>query len=88
MTYDIIIGNGILSLSMALSLALLDPSLKIRVIGRANREGEARVAAGAMLNVYADLTNVSLPSSEGHLKFETARKFSLLWPNWIKEIMV
>lgn len=87
MRYDIIIiGNGILGLSTAYQLLKKDPTIKLAIIGPQGRPGSATLAAGAMLNAYAELTNVSLLSYEGRLKFEMARKSSKLWPDWIREI--
>ncbi len=87
MTYDIIIiGNGILGLSTALSLALLDSSLKIRVIGPETREGGASVAAGAMLNTFAELTSTSLKSYAGQEKFNLSLQASKRWDAWIQRI--
>ncbi|AIK96539.1 NAD(P)/FAD-dependent oxidoreductase [Candidatus Odyssella acanthamoebae] len=87
MTYDIIImGNGILGISTALSLALLDSSLEIGVIGPENREGGASVAAGAMLNAFAELTSTSLKSYAGQEKFNLSLQASKRWDSWIERI--
>ncbi|WP_032113177.1 NAD(P)/FAD-dependent oxidoreductase [Candidatus Paracaedibacter symbiosus] len=87
MTYDItIIGNGILGLSTALSLAFLDPSLKIGVVGPENKEGGASVAAGAMLNAFAEITSTSLKSYAGQEKFNLSIQASKRWDSWIKKI--
>lgn len=87
MIYDIIIiGNGILAYSSAYRLLKKDPTVKIAIIGPQNPRGSATFAAGAMLNSYAELTNTTLLSSAGSVKFEMARKASQLWPGWVKEI--
>ncbi|MGN6669912.1 MAG: NAD(P)/FAD-dependent oxidoreductase, partial [Candidatus Nucleicultricaceae bacterium] len=87
MTYDVaIIGNGILGLSTAFSLFRLDPTLKIAIVAPTHREGSASVAAGAMLNAYAELTSTSLKSKAGQEKFENALKASKKWDSWIQSI--
>ncbi|MBX9697245.1 MAG: FAD-dependent oxidoreductase, partial [Alphaproteobacteria bacterium] len=87
MNYDvIIIGNGILGLSTALSLSLLDSTLKITVVAPECREGGASVAAGAMLNAFAELTSTSLKSKAGQEKFEYALKASKKWDAWLQRI--
>lgn len=87
MTYDVVIvGNGILGLSTAFSLSLLDPTLKIAIVAPSHREGSASVAAGAMLNAFAELTSTSLKSKAGEEKFENALKASKQWDSWIQSI--
>ncbi|KAB2832209.1 MAG: FAD-binding oxidoreductase, partial [Caedimonadaceae bacterium] len=87
MTYDVaIIGNGILGLSTAFSLSLLDPTLKIAIVAPLSREGSASVAAGAMLNAFAELTSTSLKSKAGEEKFENALKASKKWNSWLQSI--
>lgn len=87
MVYDIvIIGNGVLGLSTALSLAALDPSLKIGVIGPESREGGASIAAGAMLNAFAEITSTSLKSYAGQEKFNLSLQASKKWRSWIEMI--
>lgn len=87
MTYDIVIvGNGILALSTAYRCLKKDPTLKISIVGPYGRPGSATFAAGAMLNACAELTNVSLNSDAGRIKFEMARRSSSLWLNWVNQI--
>lgn len=55
-TYDfLIIGNGALALSLAYNLKKRDAQLKIAVVGPSERPGSASLAAGAMVNVWAEL---------------------------------
>ena len=64
-TVDIsIVGNGILGLMTAYELTNRDPSLKVAVIGPANREGGASQAAGAMLGCFGAVsyTHLTLPT--------------------------
>jgi glycine/D-amino acid oxidase-like deaminating enzyme len=54
--YDfVIVGNGSLGLSLAYRLKKRDSRLKIAVIGPNSREGSATLAAGAMINCWAEL---------------------------------
>ncbi len=54
--YDtIVVGNGILGLSTAYQLKKQDPGHKVVVIGPAARPGSATFAAGAMINVWAEI---------------------------------
>ncbi|MCE3239377.1 MAG: hypothetical protein K0R24_2358, partial [Gammaproteobacteria bacterium] len=87
MNYDIaIIGNGIISYVTAYSLLQEDPGLKIAIIGKKNRYGSGTIAAGAMLNVFAEVTNRTLSSAAAKTKFEMAIQASKLWKNWINEL--
>ncbi|MBM3775897.1 MAG: FAD-dependent oxidoreductase [Acidobacteria bacterium] len=54
--YDVLIlGNGILGLSLAYQLRKQEPRLKLAVVGPAARTGGATVTAGAMINVWAEV---------------------------------
>lgn len=86
-TTDILIaGNGVLGLSVAYALALENPSLKICVIGSANRKGSATLAAGAMLNCFAEVHKLSFKSKYSINKFLIAREALKLWPSWVAQI--
>lgn len=55
-TYDfLIVGNGAVALSLAYALKNRDAGLKIAVVGPSARPGSASLAAGAMVNVWAEL---------------------------------
>lgn len=87
MHYDlIIVGNGILSYSIAFETAKRSPQLKIAIIGPQVKTGGATAAAGAMLNAFAEVTNTTFSSEAGKLKFEMSVQASKLWPRWIEEI--
>ncbi len=86
-TYDILIaGNGILGLSVAYALALENPFLKIGIVGPANRKGSATLAAGAMLNCFAEVHKLSFKSKYSTDKFLIAREALKLWPSWVAQI--
>jgi len=55
-SYDVaILGNGVLGLGLAHELRKRQSGLKIAVIGPSARTGGATVAAGAMINVWAEI---------------------------------
>lgn len=86
-TYDVvIIGNGIIGMSTALSLALHDPTIKIAVIGPSNRLHGATSAAGAMLGCYGEVTESTFKSAPALIKLEMAIKSLSLWPEWLDKI--
>jgi glycine/D-amino acid oxidase-like deaminating enzyme len=82
----IIIGNGIIGNSICYALQKLDPNLKIAVLGETERPGAATIAAGAMLNCFAELTSLSLKTQAGQAKFDLARESLNIWPSWIETI--
>jgi glycine oxidase len=54
--YDVVvIGNGALGMGVAYNLRKRDPNLAIAVVGPSHRNGGATVAAGAMINVWAEM---------------------------------
>lgn len=55
-TYDVIVvGNGALGLGTAYELRKRDSNLSIAVVGPSHRTGAATMAAGAMINVWAEM---------------------------------
>lgn len=82
----LVIGNGILGISTAYALALEDPTLRIAVIGPYHRSGGATVAAGAMLNCFAEIDKFSFSSKYSSDKFNIARQSAKQWPSWINQI--
>jgi glycine/D-amino acid oxidase-like deaminating enzyme len=51
----VVIGNGVLGMGIAFQLRQQDPGLSIAVVGPALRPHAASLAAGAMINVWAEL---------------------------------
>lgn len=82
----LIIGNGILGTSIAYALASEDSTLRIAVIGPHPRLGGASVAAGAMLNCFAEIDKFSFSSKCSIDKFKIARQSAKEWPSWLNKI--
>ncbi|MFI9202917.1 NAD(P)/FAD-dependent oxidoreductase [Streptomyces sp. NPDC053048] len=87
MTADVVIaGNGVLGLSVAVESALRDPALRIAVVGPQARPGAASVAAGAMLNCFAEVTRRTGEHPASGAKFALAREAAHLWPAWLERL--
>ena len=83
-SYDyIVVGNGAIGCAVAFELQQREAGAKIALVGQANRPGSASAAAGAMLNVYAELDAGTLEHPIHRHKFELARRATAKWPNWI-----
>jgi glycine oxidase len=86
-TYDVVlIGNGVISYSIAYELSKRSPGLRIAVCGPAQRPGAASVAAGAMLNTFGEITRHTLGSAAGQAKFDVSRHALDRWPAWLAEL--
>lgn len=86
MKFDItIIGGGVLGLSTALSLALLDRSLEIAVIS-SQHINSATLAAGAMLGCYGETGQITLNNHYYFKKFLMAKQANELWPTWLEQL--
>ena len=75
----IIVGNGVLGMTLARSLTGDSPGLQIAVVGPPRREGSASLAAGAMINVWAELGPGALDDPAQAAKFNVARQALNLW---------
>lgn len=82
----VIVGNGALGLSVAVETALRDPALRITVVGPGTRPGSASVAAGAMLNCFAEVTERTGEHPASRAKFALAREAARLWPSWLDRL--
>jgi glycine oxidase len=80
MDFDtILVGNGAVSSALALRLSEAHPDHRLALVGPAARPGGASLAAGAMLNVFAELTPGSLDPPLARKKFHAAMQSSALW---------
>ncbi|MFF7258227.1 NAD(P)/FAD-dependent oxidoreductase [Streptomyces microflavus] len=77
-------GNGVLGLSIALELVRRSPGLRVVVAGPASRPGAATVAAGAMLNCFAEVTDSTDRHPASRAKFALARAALDAWPHWLE----
>lgn len=80
--YDIIVvGNGVLGLSLALTLARR--KLKVALLGAPQRPWAASTAAGAMLGCFGEVTAPLLKSEFGRAKLDLAVRSTKLWEGWL-----
>lgn len=77
-------GNGVLGLSVAVELARRAPGLRVVVVGPVSRPGAATVAAGAMLNCFAEVTDTTSHHPASWAKFALARAALDVWPDWLE----
>ncbi|MGN7613287.1 NAD(P)/FAD-dependent oxidoreductase [Magnetococcales bacterium HHB-1] len=85
---SIILGNGILAMSIAFRLAKkAQPNDQIIIIGKKERPGSATLAAAAMLNSFAEIEKGSLDSDSGMYHFELSHLATRMWPDFEKEII-
>jgi len=84
----VIIGNGIIALTVAFRLSkVVDPSDSITIIGPDERIGSATKAAAAMLNSYGEIEKNTLLTDVGLYHFELSRKATSMWPQFEREII-
>lgn len=85
----IIIGNGIVALTTAFRLACRANSNDgVVIIGKPSRPGSASLAAGAMLNSFAEIEADSLSSELDLFHFELSHLASRMWPDFEMELIV
>ncbi|MEV4625126.1 FAD-dependent oxidoreductase [Micromonospora sp. NPDC049523] len=82
----VVVGNGVVGLSIAYELARRAGHLRIVVCGPRHRSGAASAAAGAMLNTFGEITKYTLLSAAGEAKFQLCRDALDRWPAWIDEL--
>jgi glycine oxidase len=79
-TFDLaIVGNGAIANALALKFTERHRDAKVAVIGPNTRVGAASLAAGAMLNVFAELEHGALDYPVARQKFDIAVAASKLW---------
>ena len=85
--HTVILGNGIIGMSIAFRLAKrISPSDRISIVGRKRRQGSATLAAAGMLNSFAEIESGSLNSEIERYRFELSRSATRMWPEFEKEI--
>ncbi|AGL16376.1 FAD-binding oxidoreductase [Actinoplanes sp. N902-109] len=84
-SYDVVVvGNGVLGLSLGVSLARRD--LSVAVVGERARPYAASAAAGAMLGCFGEVTSTLLASSHGRRKIDLGVEAQRLWPGWLEAL--
>jgi len=84
----IIVGNGILGLSIAFRLVQrIGPDDKITIIGKSSRPGSATLPAGAMQNSFAEIEVGSLSSDVDLFRFELSHLATQMWPDFERELI-
>jgi glycine oxidase len=83
--YDVIVvGNGALGQSLALTLARR--RIRVAMIGQPHRPWAASAAAGAMLGCFGEVTQSLVSSEYGRAKLELDVRAAKLWPEWSQEL--
>ncbi len=86
--HTVIIGNGILALTIAFRLSRRAAAGdRISIIGKRERTGSATLAAGAMLNSFAEIESGSLDSELDLYRFELGHLATKMWPKFEQELI-
>lgn len=84
----VIVGNGIVALTIAFRLAKRSKtSDQIVIIGKRERTGSATLAAAAMLNSFAEIEAGSLDTELDLYRFELSHLATRMWPKFEKELI-
>lgn len=80
-TFDVVVvGNGVLGLSIARELSRPGTGARVALVGPPARSGSASTAAGAMLNVWAEMEPGCLEDPVLAARFSVPRRSLDLWP--------
>jgi len=86
--HTVVVGNGIVGLTTAFRLLQRAGAKdRISVIGKQARPGSASLAAGAMLNIFAELEKGALDSELDLYRFELAHLAAKMWPKFERELI-
>lgn len=77
----IIIGNGSLGLSLAVSLA--SKKQRVALVGLPHRPWSASAAAGAMHGCFGEATDLIVGTEGGRIKLDMAYRARGLWDSWL-----
>lgn len=87
--YDVIVvGDGVIALSIAVAIKSADPTVNIAIMGSGDHQHAATMAAGAMLNCFGELEHGILQNETLKYKFELSKFASTMWPAWAAELGV
>ena len=79
----VIAGNGILGRAIAFELLRREPQRELTLVGPIDREGCATMAAGAMLNSFAELEEGALDHEVDRLRFGLSVEATRRWDPWL-----
>lgn len=82
----VIIGNGIIGLTTAFRLASIK-NINVVVVGDQTRIGSGSLAAGAMLNSFAEVDSDTFSSEIDRDRFEMSFRATKLWPEFYTAIL-
>nr|7XYL_A Chain A, N-formimidoyl fortimicin A synthase [Streptomyces luteocolor]7XYL_B Chain B, N-formimidoyl fortimicin A synthase [Streptomyces luteocolor]7XYL_C Chain C, N-formimidoyl fortimicin A synthase [Streptomyces luteocolor]7XYL_D Chain D, N-formimidoyl fortimicin A synthase [Streptomyces luteocolor]7XYL_E Chain E, N-formimidoyl fortimicin A synthase [Streptomyces luteocolor]7XYL_F Chain F, N-formimidoyl fortimicin A synthase [Streptomyces luteocolor]7XYL_G Chain G, N-formimidoyl fortimici len=82
----IVVGNGVLGLSVGVEIARTRPDVRVTLLGKPARQYGATPAAGAMLGAFGEVTAHALASEHGRKKHALAVQAQRLWPEWIESL--
>jgi len=82
----VIVGNGIIGLTTAFELVDQKKDIDIVVIGKTDRIGSGSLAAGAMLNSFAEVDADTFSSEIEKDRFEMSRAAADMWPRFFNRV--
>ena len=82
----IIIGNGIVALTAAYELVSQKNNTEVVILGKSNRIGSGSLAAGAMLNSFAEIDSETFSSEIESDRFHMSREAANMWPIFFENI--
>src|SRR5262245_13616334 len=84
----VLLGNGIIAMTTAFRLLKrMGSDDRITIVGPRNRSGSATLAAGAMLNSFAEIEAGALESEIDLYRFELSHLAGRMWPKFELEII-
>lgn len=85
----IIAGNGAVGFAIGFELTKKSSkNFKLGIFGKKNKTGSASLAAGAMINIFAEIEFDTLNSIPGRTKFECLLSAKNDWPKYIDDLKV
>jgi glycine oxidase len=81
-----ILGNGILAMTTAYQLRKRNKNIKVVIIGKKSRIGSASLAAGAMINLWAEIVEGQFEDPALSERFDLTSQGTDLWPSFAEEL--
>lgn len=82
----LVIGNGVLALSVAHVIAQAAPDRAVTILGWENRAWGASPASGAMLGCFGEVTALHRRSAQGRERIALSLQADALWDDWISQL--